>query len=81
MTNLEKYTNIFINVFSTDVEELRGGFCFKEIERWDSLIHLTLISELEENFGVLFDTDDILNFGSYENGIKILSRYGVDFNA
>ena len=77
--NKEKYSQIFSNVFGVDQTELNEGFNFKDIETWDSLTHLTLISELEAAFDVLFETDDILHFGGYLNGIEILKRYGVDF--
>ena len=51
----------------------------KAVDKWDSFLHLTLISELEDGFDVLFDSEDILNFGGYSNGKKILAKYGVDF--
>ena len=41
-------------------------------------MHLTLIAELEEKFDIMFSADDILHFGSYLNGMKLLQRYGVD---
>lgn len=40
-----------------------------------------LIADLETVFDVMLDTEEILNFGSYENGKKILQSKGVDFNA
>lgn len=81
MSNREKYQNIFVSVFDVDSEDLNEAFNFKDVESWDSLAHLTLISELEEAFDVIFETDDILHFGGYENGMKILIKYGVDFSA
>ena len=52
---------------------------YNEIEEWDSIGHMTLVSELEEAFNVTFDTDDIVDFSSYEKGKKILSKLGVKF--
>lgn len=80
MKNREKYAEIFCNVFGVGKEDLNGEFTFKNIDEWDSLTHLTLISELEDVFDVMFETDDILHFGGYENGLKILARYGVVFD-
>lgn len=79
MSNSDKYKNIFKEIFSVNAEELNGDFNFKDVEKWDSLTHLTLISELEDAFEVMFETEDILHFGGYENGKKILARYGVEF--
>ncbi|MBO6140214.1 MAG: acyl carrier protein [Ruminococcus sp.] len=79
MTNLEKYNDIFKSVFDVTDTELDENFTFKAVEKWDSFIHLTLISELEENFDILIDSEDILHFGGYENGKSILEKYGVSF--
>ena len=78
MTNKKMYSQIFKDIFGVD-SVLNGDFNFKDVEKWDSLTHLTLISELEAAFDVMFETEDILHFGGYENGMKILSKYGVDF--
>ncbi len=79
MNNLEKYTEIFRQIFEVETEKLNEDFTFKDIEKWDSLTHLTLITTLEETFEIMLDTDDILHYGSFENGINILKNYGVKF--
>ena len=78
MNNREKYNQAFINTFGVSIDNLNEHFNFNEVDNWDSMAHLTLIAELEDAFEVIFETDDILHFGGYENGIKILTRYGVD---
>ena len=77
MNNLETYNQVFKDVFFVSENELNESFTFKNIEAWDSMTHLTLISELESAFDVMFETDDILHFGGYMNGMEILKRYGV----
>ena len=79
MDNREKYKSIFLDIFNVDESVLNDTFNFKDIEKWDSMTHLTLISELEDAFDVMFETEDILHFGGYENGMKILAGYGVEF--
>ena len=79
MSNQDKYRQIFEDVFSVDNSALNETFTFKDVDTWDSITHLTLISELEDAFDVMFESDDILNFGGFLNGMEILKRYGVDF--
>lgn len=79
MKALEKYNSIFMSVFDVSEAELNEGFTFKDTENWNSMAHLTLITELEDAFEIMFDTDDVLHYGSYLNGIEILKRYGVEF--
>ena len=77
ITNLEKYNRIFIDVLGVSEDVLGESFTFKDVPQWDSVAHLSLISELEDSFDVMFEPEDILHYGSYENGKKILERYGV----
>ena len=79
MDNKEKYVNIFCTVFGVEATVLGENFTFKDTTEWDSVAHLNLISELEDAFDVMFETEDILHFGSYLNGINILKKYGVKF--
>lgn len=78
MTNLEKYNKVFCEVLNTDVAHLDENFTFKDVPQWDSVAHLSLISELEDTFDVMFDSEDILHYGSYENGKAILRRMGIE---
>ena len=77
MTNLEQYNKIFMDVLGTDETALNENVTFKDVPQWDSVAHLSLISELEEPFDVMLEPDDILHYGSYENGKKILEKYGI----
>lgn len=78
MSNLEKYNQIFTDVLGADKNILNEHFTFKEVPQWDSVAHLSLISELEDAFDVMFESEDILHYGSYENGKKILKKYGIE---
>ena len=78
--NLEKYNDCFVKVLDVKREELDENFVFGSVGKWDSLAHLSLIGELEDVFGIMFETDDITHFGGYENGKRILEKYGVEMD-
>ncbi len=78
MTNLETYNKVFMDVLGAQPENLNEHFTFQDVPQWDSVAHLNLISELEDAFDVMFESEDILHYGSYLNGIEILRRYGID---
>ena len=40
---------------------------------------MTLMSGLEESFGITLETDDIIDFSSYKKGKEILEKYKVKF--
>ena len=80
MTNLEKYNNAFIESFEITEEQL-PGLKYQDIAAWDSVGHMGLIAALEDTFDIMMDTDDIIDFSSYEKGKEILSKpdYGIEF--
>ena len=78
MTNLEKYNEAFKSVLEVTEDQL-PGLKYQDIPSWDSVGHMGLIASLEEAFDIMMDTDDIIDFGSYEKGKEILAKdaYGV----
>ena len=77
MSNKEKYQNIFIKSLSIDSEKFNENLKYNEIPEWDSIAHMTLISGIEEGFSITMETDDIIDFSSYNKGIEILTKYKV----
>ena len=76
MSNREKYNKAFVE--SLDVEESQlSGLSYQDVPAWDSVGHMGLISELEDAFDIQFETDDIVDFNSYEKGIELLKKYDV----
>ena len=80
MTNLEKYNKAFTETFEITEDKLEG-LKYQDIEAWDSVGHMGLIAALEDAFDIMMDTDDIIDFNSYEKGKEILvkAEYGVEF--
>lgn len=77
MTNLEKYNKAFIDSFELTEQQLGDDLVYQSIGSWDSVGHMSLMAVLEDSFDIMLDTDDIINFASYNIGKDILSKYGV----
>lgn len=80
MSNLEKYNQAFTDTFEIGEDQLEG-LKYQDIAAWDSVGHMSLIAALEDAFDIMMDTDDIIDFSSYEKGKEILAKdeYGVTF--
>lgn len=78
MTNLEKYNNAFTENLQISEGELQG-LQYQGTELWDSVGHMTLMAAIEDAFDIMLDTDDIVDFSSYEKGKEILKKYDVEF--
>lgn len=76
MSNLNKYINTFIETFQVDPEQTKE-LSYQTIESWDSIGHMQLIAALEDVFDIMLDTDDIIDFSSFEKGKEILAKYDV----
>ncbi len=69
MTNKEKYDNVFIECFSVSKDSLDDKFVYQCVPAWDSVGHMGMIAALEDAFGIMMETEDIVEFGSYTIGI------------
>ena len=78
MTNLEKLNNIFCEVFSVDESVLKEDFDKNSVEGWDSVHQLSLTSAIEDEFDIMLDAEDILEFTSYDNAKIILAKYEIE---
>ena len=78
MTNLDKLNGIFCEVFSVDASALGEGFDNKSVEGWDSVRQLSLTSAVEDEFDIMLDPEDILEFTSYDNAKSVLAKYEID---
>ncbi|NBJ03961.1 acyl carrier protein [Lachnospiraceae bacterium] len=77
MSNKEKYIQAFVESLEIDkegVEKLE----YQAITQWDSVGHMGLVAAIEDMFDIMMDTDDIIDFNSYEKGVEILKKYNID---
>ena len=79
MTNIEKYNMAFESALELPKEKINSELAYQEVENWDSVGHMSLIAELEDAFGIVMDTDDIIDFSSYTKGIELLKKYDIEF--
>ena len=79
MVNRQKYNKIFADSFSIDESMLGNNLLYNTIPEWDSIGHMGLISAIEEAFNITMETEDIINFSSYQKGFELLAKYGIEF--
>ena len=77
MGNIEKYNKAFMEAFEITEDKL-VGLKYQDIPAWDSVGHMSLVAALEDAFGIMMDTDDIIDLNSYERGKEILKKYDIE---
>ncbi len=55
----ERLDEVFQDVFDDDRIHVNAGTTADDIEDWDSLMHITLISAVESEFGVHFTMGEV----------------------
>ena len=79
MNNVEKLVNVFVEALGIEKEKVIDSLEYNSIPEWDSVAHMALISELEEMFDIMLDTDDIIDMNSVKKSKEILIKYDVEF--
>ena len=78
MPSNKKYQEIIAKALNVNFDKINESLKYNEIDEWDSIGHMTLISALEEEYKISFETDDIIDFSSFKKGIEILKKYKVN---
>ncbi len=56
---VEKLTNVFHEVFNDNSIVLRDEMTAADVENWDSLTHMLMITKVEEVFGIKFKLKEL----------------------
>ena len=78
MYNIEIYKKSFVESLSVSEEIINDALEYNSIPEWDSIAHMGLISELEDQFKITLETDDIIDFSSFLKGKEILKKYKIE---
>lgn len=78
MNNSEKFVLAFTSALNITSEQVTDALGYNEIAEWDSTAHMILIAELEDQFDVMLDTDDIIDMSSVAQAKIILSKYDIE---
>lgn len=74
---MQTYKSCFMESLNIGEDEVEG-LSYQAIPAWDSVGHMALMAALEETFNIELETDDIIDFSSFEKGIEILKKYGIN---
>jgi len=70
----DKVREIFSNVFEVSISEV-DNIEYQSVEAWDSIGHMMMISELESEFGISIDMDDVIVISKLSECLDILKKY------
>lgn len=78
-TEREKdFRDAISRILLLDGDEIRDDLPRKEVDDWDSLTHLMLVSELESTFGITLDDEDVMGVECVGDLKAALRKAGVE---
>jgi len=80
MSNAEKLVKSVSGVLGVAVESINENSNQDNMEKWDSLAMVNLVTELETVFDVQFDILEIADFHSVEIIKLVLMEKGIQFD-
>lgn len=69
----EKLNEVFSDVFDEEIT-VTAETTADDIDEWDSLTHITLISEVEDTFGMKFSMKDVLGMQNVGEMAEIIEK-------
>lgn len=73
-TTLKQLKEIFLDTFLDDSYEFSIETTSDDIEEWDSLNHIRLLTAIEAEFGVQFDIREIEQISSVATTVELLLK-------
>ncbi len=70
----EELTGIFRDVFLDDTIEINDATVAGDIAGWDSLMHITLIGAVEDEFNITFPMKDVLGMKNVGEMVDAIER-------
>ena len=80
MNNNEKLIFCFTNVLKINKDLVLDSLKYQGIPQWDSIAHMALVAEIENQFDIMLDTEEILDMSSVNEVKKILGNHEIDFS-
>lgn len=54
-----RLNQVFQDIFNDDTIEIQDATTAKDMDQWDSLMHITLMVAIEKEFGIHFNTTEV----------------------
>lgn len=74
MTTVETLNQIFKMVFDDDSIQIRPDMTANDVDGWDSLSHVNLITTIEAKFNIRFSQKELLKHRNVGDLIKDIER-------
>lgn len=75
----QKLKTVMTDVFEISSDKIDRSTTMEEIEQWDSLKHIELMTVLEEKFDISLEMEEMIEMTTFEDIKRILITKGIEF--
>jgi acyl carrier protein len=69
--------DIICKILIIEKNQINDKVSRKDLEVWDSMTHLVLVSELEETFNIFFSDEEVVEMKTIGDIKKTLIKHGI----
>ena len=66
---------VMADLLSLDADADWSSVRYQETVTWDSLVHMALVTELEESFGIARSENDVMDMAAVDSILTVLARH------
>lgn len=71
------FEDIISKILLLEIEQINDNIARGDLEEWDSMTHLALVSELEQVFDIILSDDDVTEIKTIGDIKKTLNKYEI----
>ena len=71
---MDRVKTIFCETLGVSESEVNDDTAYNSFEPWDSLKHLRIVVNLEEEFGIDIDMDDVIDMSTFKKVKEIMKK-------
>jgi len=77
MTLAERLRGVFVQSLGISAEAVTDTLEYNSIREWDSIAHMALIAAIDQEFGIMLETEDVIDMSSFAQAQAIVAKYGI----
>jgi len=66
--------SVFQKVFDDQSIRIHEGMTADDVEEWDSVMHISLLISIEQEFGIQFRTEEVMSVANVGDFITLLEK-------
>lgn len=71
---MNKFIDFISSIFEVDPSELSEDTAFGQYEKWDSLMHMRLVMEIEDEYNVEIPIDEVSNIKTLKDFYQYIQK-------